>query len=153
MTQRAHIWRPQTHAHEGRSVRLPSTALTAPFLFQRSPIKRISVSHRERDVSQEYIPVKPDPFKVNSERRRSVARCLRVVSAIAASGAPAKQIAVETGIGESEIYELRAGRRNPRLDVWFALMHRRPDLQPIVNRIVSGEATAEEINQLIRGIK
>lgn len=93
--------------------------------------------------------VKSELFKVNSERRRQTARALRIISAVAASGASAKQIAAETGVVESEIYELRAARRNPRLDVWYALLQRRPDLKPYVDQVTSGQATSEQIQKLI----
>ncbi len=88
--------------------------------------------------------------KAQVERRKVVTRALRYVAAEMASGAPAKQIADEVGISPDEVYQLRKAQRNPGLAVWYALKQRRPDLSPMVDRITSGEATSEQIQELIR---
>lgn len=95
------------------------------------------------------IPVKANAFQVNVERRRLEARAFRHIAAEMARGAPAKVISAETGIAVSEIYEYREARRQPGLDAWSALQKRRPDLKPQIDRIVTGEATSEQINELI----
>lgn len=89
-------------------------------------------------------------ISVNRERRKLMKRALRCVTAEAAKGAPAKVIANETGIEVSEIYAYRSGLRTPGVGAWYALMQRRPDLKPHVDRITSGEATPEEIAKLIQ---
>lgn len=99
------------------------------------------------------LKVSSDAFKANSERRRIEARAFRYLTAEMARGAPAKVIAAETGITVSEIYEYRKALRNPNLDAWSALQKRRPDLKPQIDRIMSGEATSEQINDLIRWVQ
>lgn len=133
---------PPGHRSEGRA---------APVL-PRAHILRVTGTHSTTTVMRNLVRVNSETFKVNSERRRVVQRSLRYVAALAAGAdthEDAKQIAAETGIALSEIYELRAARRNPQLDVWYALLQRRPDLKPQVDRITASEATSEEIAKLI----
>lgn len=103
----------------------------------------------QRKISQ----VNSNAFKVNSEQRRIITQGLRYVAAEAARGEDAKIIAIETGIVVSEIYEYRAARRTPGLSAWYQLLKRRPDLRSHVDRITSGEATPEQVNELIRSFQ
>lgn len=149
--------------HESRRVvgATETTCAVAP-LFSASAIA--SAFHHENNLDgvngnakrskmlRSKSQVNSETFKVNSERRRVMQRNLRYVTALAAGAdtrEDAKVIAAETGVAVSEIYELRAARRNPQLDVWYALLQRRPDLHTQARRIISGEATPDEIAKLI----
>lgn len=82
-------------------------------------------------------------------RRREVEKACRYIAREAVSDAPVKVVAIEAGISPREVTHLRTATRNPRLDVWFALLQRRPDLKPLVDEITSGQATSEQIAKLI----
>lgn len=101
-------------------------------------------------VSTRKDQVNSAKIKANCERRKLNARAFRYITADAARGDDAKIIAAETGISVSEIYEYRTGLRNPNLSAWYELLRRRPDLKAHVEMITSGEATSENINNLIR---
>jgi len=79
-----------------------------------------------------------------------VEKGLRYIAAEAVSDAPAKVIAAETSISTREVAHLRTATRNPRLDVWYAILQRRPDLKPYVERVITGEATPEQIADMLR---
>lgn len=90
------------------------------------------------------------PVTELTRRRRMVERGLRYIAREAVSDAPAKIVAREAEISVREVTHLRTATRNPRLDVWYAVLARRPDLKPYVEQITSGEATSEQIQKLIR---